>query len=248
MQIFIKQNPIPGSTSLECEVQGLAELKKYQAQHGLQVPKIIKVSSEELHLEKISLEQASNEDWAALGRGLVQLHSVTGDQFGFENDNFIGLNPQKNTKNKNWGEFYFNERLSFQVGLLQDPSLKQKYANLLEEHRSKLMSFLNQHDPKPSLVHGDLWSGNVMFDDKGPWLIDPAVYYGDPEVDLAMSKIFGGFAPVFYEAYMESSPLSAGYEVREKIYNLYHYLNHLNLFGESYLGGVEEGFQVISKL
>lgn len=248
MKTFIKYNPRPGTQSLVCEARGLAELKKHQSVHGLNIPQVVQEGEHQLELEFIDSADPTPLHWRRLAVGLAKLHQVIGTQFGFESSNFIGLNEQINTPSENWGEFFVHQRLKFQIELIQDNALKEKTSARLESHFQKLIQFLNQHQPKASLLHGDLWSGNVMFSEAGPWLIDPAVYYGDRETDLAMTKLFGGFAPEFYSTYESEAPLPEGAAARESIYNLYHYLNHFNLFGSSYWNEVEKGFQTIERL
>lgn len=248
LSIFIKKNPIQNGSSLESEAAGLRVLREHQNAHGLNLPNLLKVSPEELHLQKIFSARPNQKHWRQLGEGIAKLHMVQGEEFGFETSNFIGLNPQKNTPSKNWGQFFFENRLRYQVGLIQDETFRKSYEQRLETQHAFIVYYLNAHSPQPSLLHGDFWSGNVMFDESGPWLIDPAVYYGDREVDIAMSKMFGGFHDLFYATYQQSYPLSEGFEKREVIYNLYHYLNHYNIFGHSYLSGVENGFSYIEKL
>jgi len=245
---FLKRNPVPGSSSLTCEACGLEELRRFQNRHGLNIPEVLRLSADGLCLEKIDAKRPHESDWEALGVGLAKLHQVTAEKFGFESDNFIGLNPQKNVFHDSWGEFFCEYRLMFQVKLIESESLRERFLVRLERKRGELIEFLNAHKPEPSLLHGDLWSGNVMFGDKGPWLIDPAVYYGDREADLAMTKMFGSFSSGFYKAYEKAYPLPDGHETRERIYNLYHYLNHLNLFGHGYLSGVEEGMRAIESI
>jgi len=157
---------------------------------------------------------------------LAALHRHTSDRFGWGTDNWIGLAPQKNGWSTDWAAFFLEKRLRPQAARagIELPDVK---------------ALLAHHKPKPSLLHGDLWSGNAGFTADGPVIYDPAVYYGDREADLAMTELFGGFAPEFYAAYRKEFPLNAGYEKRKHLYNLYHLLNHLNLFGSSYLGQVK---------
>lgn len=243
---FIKKNPTNGSDSLSREKQGLDCLSKYASFCGFNTPKVLDINEQEMTLEKIKARSPSTKDWQEAGRSLAKLHKIEQARFGFGNDNWIGLNRQKNLWSENWAEFFTEYRLKFQIDLIRDSKLKQRYLDIIS--KSCLLDFLNQHSPCPSLVHGDLWSGNIMFNEMGPWLIDPAVYYGDREVDLAMTKMFGGFSESFYKAYENEFPLPPGAETREVIYNLYHYLNHYNLFGASYLNGVEAGFKLIKNL
>jgi fructosamine-3-kinase len=156
---------------------------------------------------------------------LAKLHRVTGPRFGWHRDNHIGLSPQQNSWCDDWATFFWERRIRPQA---ERAGLQIKRTKLLENHK-----------PQPSLLHGDLWSGNVGFTAEGPVIFDPAVYYGDREADLAMTELFGGFPDEFYRAYDEAFPLEEGYEQRKHLYNLYHLLNHLNIFGEGYRGQVE---------
>ncbi len=149
---------------------------------------------------------------------------------------------------ENWGEFFVNHRLFFQVDLIKEQTINKKFKLGLEKSKSRLIDYLNQNCQQPSLVHGDLWSGNVLFDKTAVWLIDPAVYYADREVDVAMTEMFGGFSQNFYRAYNETYPLSPDYQQKKVIYNLYHYLNHYNLFGSGYLSACKRGFNLIESL
>lgn len=157
--------------------------------------------------------------------------------FGFYEDNYIGARPQDNSPAATWIDFYRDKRLA--------PQFKAADSYLTSADRSRVTKLLDHLEDfliepkKPSLVHGDLWSGNVMAGPDGKaMLIDPAAYVGHAEADLAMTELFGGFAPAFYQAYKEANPLESGYEKRRDLYNLYQLLNHLNLFGQSYLGAV----------
>jgi fructosamine-3-kinase len=244
MNTFKKLNPMPGSESLACEADGLKELAK--PPHELNIPKVLELNKDYIILEFIASTSPTKKDWKELAQGLAKIHNCLADSFGYQYDNYIGLNVQKNSWNHNWGEFFVHERLKFQVNQIKDPSLRGEFLKTLVEKAAELTQFLNEHKPRPSLVHGDLWNGNVMFSQKGPWLIDPAVYYADPEVDLAMTEMFGGFDTEFYSEYFKHNPKKPGYEKRKIIYNLYHYLNHYNLFGESYLQAVMRGFEFLN--
>jgi fructosamine-3-kinase len=183
-----------------------------------------------LKLERLGL--GARADWPALARMLAQLHRHTGPRFGWETDNWIGLAPQKNVWSDDWVWFYRDYRL---VPQLEKAGLLKKASPLLDG----LNRFFENHEPAPSLLHGDLWSGNVGFTREGPVIFDPAVYYGDREADLAMTELFGGFPREFYAAYREAWPLDSGYVARKHLYNLYHLLNHLNLFGGGYRAQAE---------
>lgn len=177
----------------------------------------------------------------SLGQQLAAMHTHTRSRFGWQQDNFIGSSLQDNTSENDWIEFWRRHRLSTQLQLAaskgHDGLLQQKGQRLLEGFDCLFSSY----HPEPSLLHGDLWSGNYSFDQRGqPVLFDPASYYGDREADLAMTELFGGFGHRFYAAYNEAWPLDEGYKVRKPFYNLYHILNHLNLFGSAYAGQAEQ--------
>jgi fructosamine-3-kinase len=175
-----------------------------------------------------------------LGRGLASLHRFTASSFGLEHDNFIGANPQPNHPTDNWVDFFRERRLGYQMELAgQNGRLPRPRAQRLQKLLNQLDNWLPAH-PSASLLHGDLWGGNWLATAAGePALIDPAVYYGHREADLAFTELFGGFPAAFYAAYQSAWPLENGYEERKDLYNLYHLLNHLNLFGEGYGGGVD---------
>lgn len=178
--------------------------------------------------------------WESFGRGLAELHHAgRGERFGFSADNFIGSTPQPNPWTDDGAAFVREHRLGFQLSLARsrghaDPRLDRLGERLL----ARLDEWLDLPDEPPCLIHGDLWSGNFLVDDRGrPVLVDPAAHYGHREADLAMSRLFGGFAPAFYDAYEEAWPLPPGAEERQAIHQLYHLLNHLNLFGGGYRDG-----------
>lgn len=246
--IFVKFNPLPGSRSLFCEQRGLEELRRHQSFHQLSLPKVESVDSTELRVEKIHTQAPTPIQWGELGRGLALLHQVHGDRFGFSEDNFIGRSPQLNTWRDNWGEFFLENRLNFQLSLIRKENLQKALRQELKKQSHKIVDLLNAHQPKASLLHGDLWSGNVLFDSSGPWLIDPAVYYGDRECDLAMTRLFGGFPEFFYQFYERENPLPEDWSTRLPIYNLYHELNHFQIFGDSYWPSVKKGFLNLSSL
>ncbi len=172
---------------------------------------------------------------AALGEGLACLHCIPQRCFGWVRDNFIGATPQPNDLCNDWPEFWRRHRLGHQLNL----AARKGYGGRLQELGERLLVNLDAvftgHRPVPSLLHGDLWSGNAAaLPDGVPVIFDPACYWGDREADLAMTELFGGFGSRFYAAYRAVWPLDPGYAVRRDLYNLYHVLNHLNLFGGSY--------------
>ena len=233
---FLKLNPSPKDLFIK-EADGLRELKKADV---IKVPKVITSNEEFLLTEFISPGSRSKNFFEDFGRRFAQLHKHNAKKFGFYEDNYIGANPQINIPNEeeenDWIAFFFNKRILYQYKLAEKNGYAKKELrdgiSLLEKIIHKIIG--NTAEP-PSLLHGDLWGGNYMVDGKGnACLIDPAVYYGNREADLAMTKLFGGFSSEFYSAYHEIYPLTEGYEYRQSVYTLYHVLNHLNLFGTSY--------------
>jgi protein-ribulosamine 3-kinase len=182
-------------------------------------------------IEMEHLDLGGPKDWPSMARMLAALHRNTAERFGWQSDNWIGLSPQKNGWCDNWTQFWVERRL--------EPQWHRAEENGFRFEELDCSRILEQHQPQPSLLHGDLWSGNAGFTAQGPVLFDPAVYYGDREADIAMTELFGGFPGEFYAAYEDAFPLPAGYAVRKNLYNLYHLLNHLNLFGAGYLGQVK---------
>ena len=181
-----------------------------------------------------------------LGHQLAAMHRTTCDHFGWWRDNTIGSTPQINAREHDWVTFWREHRLRFQLDLAarngQGGSLLRRGEQLLE----RLLAFFAGYRPLPSLLHGDLWGGNhAALRDGTPVVFDPAVYYGDREADIAMTEMFGGFGSGFHVAYREAWPLDPGYRVRRDLYNLYHVLNHLNLFGGGYR---EQAQQLIDRL
>jgi fructosamine-3-kinase len=171
-----------------------------------------------------------------LGLGLAEIHRTRAEAFGLGEDNFIGILPQPNGWYRNWTDFYRERRLLPQIRLASERGLlPERRSRLLHRLCDRLDQWLERPDLRPSLLHGDLWNGNALADSGGvPCLIDPAAYYGDREVDLAFSEMFGGFPSRFYDAYNEAFPLPPEYSARKPLYQLYYLLVHLNLFGESY--------------
>jgi fructosamine-3-kinase len=169
---------------------------------------------------------------------LAEAHRKPGPRFGWSRDNYIGSTPQTNGWWDDWAGFWRERRLQPQLEMAQSQGFDLRFeADLL----------LKNHAPQPALLHGDLWSGNAGFTHEGPVVFDPAVYYGDREADLAMTELFGGFPREFYRAYEETYPLDAGYPRRKHLYNLYHLLNHLNLFGAGYLRQVQETLSLLRR-
>ena len=237
---FLKCNPSPKDLFIK-ESNGLTELKKADL---IRVPEVIDSNEEFLLTEFIASGSRSKNFFENFGRSFAQLHKYTGKKFGFYENNYIGSNPQLNipikSEENDWVAFYFNKRILFQFKLAEKNGYAKKELiegiSFLEKNIHKIIG--DSLEP-PSLLHGDLWSGNYIIDENGnACLVDPAVYYGNREADLAMTKLFGGFSNEFYISYNDSYPLKEGYEYRENLYKLYHVLNHLNIFGTSYYSHV----------
>jgi fructosamine-3-kinase len=219
------------------EANGLNELAKAEA---IRVPKVILCEDDFILLEFIAQGSRVKTFFRDFGINFAKLHQYKDESFGFYEDNYIGSSIQKNipdqNEKNNWTEFYFNKRILFQYRLAE----KNGYASFelkdgIKMLEDKIETILEGSEELPALLHGDLWSGNFIADESGnACLIDPAVYYGHREADLAMTKLFGGFSREFYYSYNEFFPLKSGYEYRENIYKLYHIMNHLNLFGTGY--------------
>lgn len=193
-----------------------------------------------LLLEWVDARRGSVQATQNLGAQLAQMHRNTADQFGLDHDNYIGSLPQSNGKHDKWSDFFIQERLQPMVSLAADKRLLE-YADAgnFEKLYTKLPELFDEEEP--ALLHGDLWSGNYLTTPADePYLIDPAVYYGHREVDLAMTALFGGFSNEFYIDYNEAFPLAKGWQQRADLWNLYPLLVHLNLFGAGYLGRVRD--------
>jgi fructosamine-3-kinase len=202
------------------------------------VPKVISLAGNELLLERLALGR--DGDYGALARMLVAQHRNTGPRYGWHRDNYIGLGVELNAGCDDWAQFWMTQRLEPQLALARN--------NGFDIRLPPLERLLDGHCPAPSLLHGDLWAGNAGFSAGAPVVFDPAVYYGDRECDLAMTELFGGFAREFYHAYEEAFALPEGYARRKPLYNLYHLLNHLNIFGGRYLAQVEEALRALRGL
>jgi fructosamine-3-kinase len=236
-QVFVKLNAAPCADAFAAEADGLEALRAA----GLRAPKPLAhgASGERAFLALEWLELRERGDFAALGRALADLHRRTGASFGWRRDNYIGATPQLNAASNDWIEFWRTRRLAPQLALAEAHGHGAALRSDLALLRERLPALFSNYAPQASLLHGDLWRGNAGFLADGcPVVFDPAVYRGDREADLAMTELFGGFPPDFYAAYREAWPLDPGYATRKHLYNLYHLLNHLNLFGGGYLGQV----------
>jgi protein-ribulosamine 3-kinase len=233
---FLKTNPSAPHDMFEREAEGLASLNKDDAPL---VPAAFLVGKNFLLLENLSPAPVKPNYWELFGRQLAVLHKYTGSQFGFEHDNYIGSTPQPNGWLESGYDFFAERRLNFQARLAHQRGLFSKQVLVQVERLSARLKDFVPVQPA-SLIHGDLWSGNVISDAQGnPVIIDPAAHYGWAEAELAMTTLFGSFPESFYRAYQEINPLVPGYRKRFYLYNLYHLINHLNLFGRSYLDQVQ---------
>lgn len=231
---FIKTQPAARLDMFDAEAAGLAELA---AARVVRVPRVVchGVAAGQAYLVLEYLPLTPHGDAAQLGRQLAQQHRVSTAQFGWARDNWIGATRQPNGWHDDWIDFWRTQRLGFQLRLAASNGYTGALQRDGESLLARLDAFFDGYVPVPSLLHGDLWGGNHGFlADGSPVLFDPAVYFGDRECDLAMSELFGGFAPDFHSAYREAWPLDAGYAVRRTLYNLYHILNHANMFGGGY--------------
>jgi protein-ribulosamine 3-kinase len=238
---FVKLNRAGLAAMFEAEFEGLKELASTQA---LRVPTAITAGSTTDHaflvLENIEFGSSNRASERLLGQQLARLHAVKQPYFGWRRDNTIGSTRQPNGQYRDWPGFWREQRLGFQLQLAAANGHGGRLQTSGERLLGDLDALFDGYAPEPSLLHGDLWAGNAAVDKQGlPVIFDPACYYGDREADLAMTELFGGFGRDFYAAYRDTWPLDDGYRVRKTLYNLYHILNHLNLFGGGYLRQAE---------
>lgn len=235
---FVKLNDAARLAMFEAEASGLREMAEAS---GLTVPLPVCSGSSEGHaylvLQYLALRSAGEAAMAALGAGLARMHQRQQPYFGWHRDNTIGATAQSNRRCGDWVAFWREHRLGYQLAL----AARNGYTGGLQQRGERLLvdldRFFDNYTPVPCLLHGDLWAGNAASDEQGnPVVFDPAAYYGDREADLAMTELFGGFSPRFYDTYRAVYPLDQGYALRRTLYQLYHVLNHLNLFGAAYLG------------
>jgi len=238
---FLKWNDalkFPGM--FEGEAKGLAILKEPNV---IRVPRVVHVGQTRSHqyilMEFIDAGRKKIDYWEKLGHSLAALHKISNRAFGLDHNNYIGSLRQDNNQHPRWPDFFIEQRLEAQLKMavhkkLADSSLVKQFENVYKKLKDIFPT------EKPALLHGDLWSGNLITDERGePCLIDPAVYYGHREAELAFTQLFGGFDPRFYHAYEEAFPLQPGFSQRADLYNLYPLLVHANLFGQSYIAQIK---------
>ncbi len=233
---FVKLNSARQADMFAAEAAGLEALRQCR---DLKVPAPVCHGSDAqsawLVLEYLPLGGHGNA--RALGEGLAAMHRITQDRYGWNRDNTIGSTPQVNSPGDDWIKFWREQRLRFQLELAARHGHSGRLQSRGEQLLETFHDLFDGYTPVASLLHGDLWSGNHAYTRSGdPAIFDPAVYYGDRETDIAMTELFGGFGAGFYSAYEHAWPLDPGYRTRKTLYNLYHILNHLNLFGDGYLG------------
>ncbi|MGE0372968.1 MAG: fructosamine kinase family protein [Gammaproteobacteria bacterium] len=239
---FVKLNEPGREEMFAAEFAGLEELR---AANAVRVPAPVchgaTARAAFLVLEYLDLGRGAAAGYEELGRRLAAQHRVTRPEFGWRRDNTIGSTPQPNRPAADWVRFWRERRLGHQLELAAANGHRGRLQQRGERLLAALPAVLAGHAPQAALLHGDLWSGNAAFTRGGePVIFDPAVYYGDREADIAMTELFGGFPAAFYHAYREAWPLDAGYGLRKTLYNLYHVLNHLNLFGGGYRAQAED--------
>ncbi|KAF7600291.1 MAG: hypothetical protein CGU29_02820 [Candidatus Dactylopiibacterium carminicum] len=241
-RLFLKLRKAADAAMFAAEADGLTALARCDA---IRVPAVLGHGDEGEHawllLEWLDLSPLRDTAHACrAGEALAAMHRQEGAHFGWTRDNFIGATPQANPAYEAWPRFFVEQRLRPQLAL----AARRGFGGELQRHGEQLCKntaalFLGEQ-PRPSLLHGDLWGGNIaVLADGTPVLYDPACYFGDREADLAMTELFGGFPLAFYAAYRAAWPLAPGFETRKPLYNLYHVLNHLNLFGQGYLSQAE---------
>ncbi|MDD1780808.1 fructosamine kinase family protein [Enterovibrio sp. ZSDZ35] len=244
IRFFVKVNSKETLPIYEAEAESLRHLANSSE---VSVPQVIYIGiikeKAVLVLDYIPMKPLNAENAYILGKELARLHQW-GEQleYGFDIDNYIGASEQRNSWHRKWASFFADHRIGWQLKLAEEKGMSfGDVETIVENVKDKL----HGHQPKASLVHGDLWKGNASMTINGPMVYDPASYWGDREVDVAMTELFGGFPEDFYKGYNEVWPLDEGFEERKDLYNLYHLLNHSNLFGGHY---IEQTATVINKL
>jgi fructosamine-3-kinase len=243
-ELFVKTNRRTVAGMFAAEARGLAWLAQARA---VRVPEVVAADDRFLALELVRPGRPAPTFDEDLGRQLAELHRAAPASFGLDHDNFIGRLPQPNRPGERWSDFYRRQRLEVQLKLAVDGHLASP---AMRRGMTRLFAVLDDMvgpDEPPARLHGDLWGGNLMCDDRGaPCLVDPAVYGGHREIDLAMMRLFGGFGPRVFAAYAEAHPLAPGHEERVRLYQLYPLMVHVNLFGGSYVASVESALAALA--
>ena len=241
--VFVKTTSRENTGMFEAEAAGLEELSKANA---IRIPIVYGLGESDqwewIAMEYISMTPSTTLGQQRLGTSLAQLHRRKGDRFGWKRHNTIGLTPQRNSYHESWFSFLREERLGYQFDLAASRGKDYEGSS---ELLSQLESFFADYHPEPSLLHGDLWSGNIGFTSGGEEAVifDPAVYFGDREAEFGIIEMFGGFSHSFFDAYQSEYPFAEGFQRRRDLYLLYHQLNHFNLFGSSYDSSVQGTLQ-----
>ena len=247
-EFFCKQNEHSFYSYFDAESTAL---KQIEETNTIRVPKVISLgrtpTASFLVLEYIEEGSSNPKGQEEMGRQLARMHKIPQPYYGWTQDNCIGATPQPNPKSENWIDFYRKHRLQHQ---LQLAAQRGRSFDQAEKLLLNLEYFFESYDPQPALLHGDLWGGNASHDSSGdPFIYDPATYYGDRETDLAFTYMFGGFSSSFYQGYEKEYPLDKGFKIRKTLYNLYHELNHFNLFGGGYASSAQSSInQLVTQL
>ncbi len=231
---FIKLNSTQYGDMFAAEAAGLSEILN---SHSLKVPGVLLHGEfgEQAYIVLEFIEFGRGQAEPMLAEGLAKMHQYQQPQFGWHRNNTIGSTPQDNCKQEDWSVFWREQRLGYQLERVRQCHGPQLLLDLGARLMERLGELFSGYQPQPSLLHGDLWGGNHAVDETGkPVIFDPAVYYGDREADIAMTELFGGCGPTFYDAYNAAWPLDSGYAVRKTLYNQYHILNHYVMFGGGY--------------
>ena len=236
---FLKYHENAAADMFEAEADALREMASLVC---IRVPRPVltgrSAEANWLVLEYVEMSGSGSE--TQLGEQLAAFHSIGFKHYGWHKNNYIGTTPQDNNPTKSWAVFWRDRRISPQLDMAKANGFGGRLLDDGERLLADMGNLLGEHQPKASLLHGDLWAGNKSYTrDGSPVIFDPASYYGDRETDIAMTELFGGYSTEFYRAYAQCLPLPDGYPMRRDLYNLYHVLNHLNLFGRAYLGRSE---------
>ncbi len=245
--VFVKTSGAGSAWLFEAEADGLAGL----AEAGcIRVPRVLGTGSDAgmswLALEWMQCGRGDAGSQRRLGERLAALHSIPQEAFGWRRDNAIGATPQPNTPSADWAGFFAERRIGYQLDVAAEGGATARLVDRGRRLQEQVPALLADRRVVPALLHGDLWGGNWAADESGePFLFDPAVYCGDPEAEIAMTRLFGGFSRDFYAAYEATWPRAAGYETRIALYQLYHLLNHANLFGGGYVARSESAVEAL---